>query len=529
MTERPKTACFNLVDEPWLPVTLAEDFPDRAEFEPLPRVSLRTAFEYGNKIIDVRCYAHERIALMRLLICIAQRALNGPNNEADWKPSVKQLGKAAVKYLESNTKRFNLFGGGPRFLQAKSRRKATTFSTQKFRHIDEDGTTLFDAHVEPGCRLSHAELAVGLVTFQSFAAGGRVEGAAESLPAGLCREASALHSLLLGNSLLESIWLNLIPKDEVAGSKTLVFGDASWHGEEDAKKSYLYRLAPVARHVWLAEDGASVEGRGGRKFLTFDHDQVRELTAAVRAIRKTGSRQKTGSEELVSATAGGGVPKAAWRELHAVAVLRSARHRGGPPVLQHCLTLQTSNLKTMPRLWCGALVSNRAKVGDVIESWFRLPLQFLEDAESALEDDPRKQPGPNQSYRHGVGFADHWAGKLQWAVQVYHEALKDSFKQNPDRGKKIRNLAVTRYWSALEQRAERVLLHDVALNSSKYWSSEGDWMSKSPWGDEVRKAAHDAYDFACPHSTPRQLRAYAAGLAALRIDKRSKLAGDVEI
>jgi hypothetical protein len=301
-----------------------------------------------------------------------------------------------------------------------------------------------------------------------------------------------------------------------------VFGDASWHGEADAKKSYLYRLAPVARNLWLAPDGASVEGRGGKTFLTFDHDEVRELTTAVRTSRKAGGRKTTEDEELVSATAGGGVPKAAWRELHAVAVLRSARRRGGPPVLQHCLTLQTSNRKIMPRLWCGALVSNRAKVGDVIESCFRLPTHFLEDADAALVDDLRKCPGPNQTYRQGVAFADRWAGKVQWAVQVYHESLKDSFKQNADHGKKVKSQAAMRYWTALEQQAESVLLHEVAMESGKYWKADSDWIGKSPWGHEVRQAAHEAYEFSCPRGTPRQLRAYAAGLAALRGEDKSR-------
>ncbi len=160
---------------------------------------------------------------MRLLICIAQRALNGPRDEKDWRRCWTRLAKEATKYLESQRDCFNLFGDGLRFLQVKNRRTATTFSTQKFHFIDEDGPTLFDAHVEPGCKLSAADLAVGLVTFQSFAAGGRVEGAAESLPGGLCREASALHSFLLGDSLLESIWLNLVPKDHVAESRAVVF------------------------------------------------------------------------------------------------------------------------------------------------------------------------------------------------------------------------------------------------------------------------------------------------------------------
>lgn len=515
-----KTACFNLVDESWLPVTLAEDFPGRAARGSLPCVSLHEAFEQGDKIVDLRCYAHERIALMRLLICVAQRALSGPIDETDWRRCRARLGREASKYLEREKDRFNLFGDGPRFLQAKNRRPATTFSTQKFRFIDEDGSTLFDAHVEPGCKLSAADLAVGLVTFQSFAAGGRVEGAAESLPGSLCREASALHAFLLGDSLLESIWLNLIPKDQVAEGRDVVFGDPSWHSERDAAKSYLYRLAPTARDLWLAEDSALVEGRGGKKFLTFERDGVRELTAAIRTTRKAGRRASV-PEELVSATAGAGVPKAAWRELHALAVLRSSRQRGGPAALQHCITLQASKHDSTYRLWCGALIGGGkgrvAAVGDVIQSVFRLPIQFLENADAAMVDDPRMCPGPNLTYRKGVAHAEHSAGRLQEAVYAYHAKLADA-----ERGKRARNQAAMRYWTALEQVAEPVLLNDVAVHSNRYWSENPGWMVKSPWGLEVWKAAHDAYEFACPHSTPRQFRAYAAGLAVLRRKDRPK-------
>ncbi len=220
------------------------------------------------------------------------------------------------------------------------------------------------------------------------------------------------------------------------------------------------------------------------------------------------------------------MPKAAWRELHSIAVLRRSATRGGPVALEHLRTTETQEAV----LWCGSLVGNQAKVGDVIESVFRLPIQFLEDADAALEDDPRKCPGSNQTYRRGVGFADYWAGKLQWAVHVYHQRLNDDFsrKQNSDRGRKVKNQAAMRFWTTLEQHAERVLLHDVAMNSGKYWRAKGDWMALSPWGYEVWKAAHDAYDFACPHSTPRQLRAYAAGLAELCGENRRTSASTVE-
>lgn len=547
-----KTACFNLVDEPWLPVTLAESFPDATKREPLPRVSLGEAFEHGNQIVDLRCYPHEQIALMRLLICIAQRALNGPADEDDWKKCRKRLASEAVAYLDKHKDCFNLFGNGSRFLQAHGSGKPGEMAVFRLALVDKDASVLFDAHVQPGAMLDPAELAVALVTFQSFAAGGKT-GGSEPSPAGrktkagkvkdepqsgeaaLCRESGALHALICGANLNETIHWNLLCRSQIALPMT-------WHKtampiweykksklgdlpESDIKTSYLGRLAPLSRAVWLREDLKFAEIANGLRYGVFadSKDQktkriklgtgIREPTASIVPGKREADKCK-----LVSASAGDAVPKAAWRELHSIAVLRHSAKRGGPVALEH---LNTMNVQEAV-LWCGALVGDQAKVGDVMDSVFRLPVQFLEDADSTAVDDPRKQPGPNQIYRHGVGFAEHWAGKLQWAVRVYHESLRDSFKQNADRGKKVKNQAAMRYWTALEQQAEPVLLHDVAVDSGKYWKADSDWMGKSPWGHEVRKAAHDAYEFSCPRGTPRQLRAYAAGLAALRGDDKPR-------
>lgn len=545
-----KTACFNLVDEPWLPVTLADDFPSRADRGSMPRVSLREAFEQGDKIMDLRCYAHERIALMRLLICIAQRALNGPEDEAEWKSIRGRMASASVKYLKANKSCFNLFGEGPRFLQAHGRVKPGEMAVFRLAFVDADGTTLFDAHVQPGIRMEADDLAVALVTYQSFAAGGKVGGSEpsqkgrktkggklrsepQSGEAALCRDGGALHAFILGANLSETIHWNLLCRSQIVPPMTW---DRSakpvWEygktavadfADSNIKTDYLGRIAPLARAVWLRDDHKNAESANGLPYGVFADSTgtkakrikpgtgIRELTASVQP-----GRQAQDKDRLVSASAGGGVPKAIWRELHSIALLRRSGKRGGPIALEHC-TSQTNRSQKEIRLWCGALVGNQAKVGDVIESVFRLPIQFLEDADAVLVDDPRKRPAPNQTYRKGVGLAEYWAGRLQTAVYTYHAKLADT-----ERGKRLKNQAAIRYWTALEQAAEPVLLHDVAINSDKYLSNDKNWMAKSPWGREVWKAAHDVYEFACPHSTPRQLRAYAAGLAVLRKEGRAK-------
>ncbi|MBR4102822.1 MAG: type I-E CRISPR-associated protein Cse1/CasA, partial [Thermoguttaceae bacterium] len=67
---------FNLVDEPWIPVVDAagEAF----------KVGLRELFERSEELVDLAVGTLERISLYRLLICVAQRALNGPKNEDEW-------------------------------------------------------------------------------------------------------------------------------------------------------------------------------------------------------------------------------------------------------------------------------------------------------------------------------------------------------------------------------------------------------------------------------------------------------------
>jgi hypothetical protein len=51
---------------------------------------------------------------------------------------------------------------------------------------------------------------------------------------------------------------------------------------------------------------------------------------------------------------------------------------------------------------------------------------------------------------------------------------------------------------------------------------------KTAWGQSVWRAARAAYERACPHETPRQIRAYALGLRTLFVRTRLKQA-EVEI
>ena len=83
------------------------------------------------------------------------------------------------------------------------------------------------------------------------------------------------------------------------------------------------------------------------------------------------------------------------------------------------------------------------------------------------------------------------------------------------RGLKVKMMAASHYWTAIEQQVP-LLLALVKDPTPLYTenSSKENW-SVTAWGQALARAARAAYELACPHATPRQLKAYALGLNAL--------------
>src|ERR1017187_3269207 len=169
---------MNLTTDAWIPIVWNNGKPGT--------VSLREAFERSEEIRDLAVRPHERISLMRLLICIAQAALDGPNDQDDWKTCLPRIVPAALDYLNRWRHAFELFGNGQRFLQVANLKKPATKSNSD---DDDEGnstskldlalatgnnTTLFDNSGGSERAFTSAELALMLTTFQCFSPGGRI-------------------------------------------------------------------------------------------------------------------------------------------------------------------------------------------------------------------------------------------------------------------------------------------------------------------------------------------------------------------
>ena len=98
------THSFNLLDEPWIRITRLDGTPDE--------VSLLTLFREATGITGIHGeIASQDVAILRLLLAICHRAMDGPEDLDTWREyweAPERLGRDASAYLERYRERFDL-------------------------------------------------------------------------------------------------------------------------------------------------------------------------------------------------------------------------------------------------------------------------------------------------------------------------------------------------------------------------------------------------------------------------------------
>ena len=98
------TASFNLLDEPWIRVTRLDGAPDEVSLLSLFREAVDIAGIHGE-------IASQDAAVLRLLLAICHRAMDGPEDLDIWEEYWRDpgsLGRDAVDHLERHRERFDL-------------------------------------------------------------------------------------------------------------------------------------------------------------------------------------------------------------------------------------------------------------------------------------------------------------------------------------------------------------------------------------------------------------------------------------
>ena len=516
---------YNLIDEPWIPV-LMRDGTNRP-------VSLGEVFaDTDGTIVDLALNPYERVAVFRLLLCIAQAALGSERlkDETDWLAAKDIVGPVSADYLKKWHDRFFLYGPHA-FLQPDSAQLQEEKNEKRANGVTTDigfignasigklclarssgnNSTLFDhAASIPTRAMSDSERVINLLVFQSFSSGGRFSqcfwdgklspsnGSAFSSP---CRESDMLFSIMRGANLIDSIWLNLLTESMLDSAK-IDWGFPVWECDDLSRKdtgalafTYLGHLVPLSRVVKQIRHESQMILGEGVIYPTLNPDQKnpekrpfgwREPMAAVK-------QDGTGNPSYVASSPA----RLPWRELTSLLAIHGFHGSTAAFALRHRDSVREEKEFV---LWTGGLCTDQAKDVDTVEWSARLSALLLED--SAM-----------QEYQNSIARADRQSIALYFACKAYALIIK-----TPDPSKAIKKSDEVRLVSPFSVPAERAYWDILAQKESQKLVLDVDSQTyKDDWRKATRKAAEEAYRRACPAMTARQMEAFAQGYSKLTI------------
>lgn len=467
---------FNLTTDPWIPVRWLDGRSTS--------VSLQELFAEANQIADLAVPPHERISILRLLVCITQAAHGAPETSNDWEGWDTGLESSVAGYLEKWKEHFHLMGEGTRFLQSPIKDDKDYPLAQMVFHFATGNTpTLLDHSGDDDRVLAPAFIARALLVYQNHFVGGslasKVKGNGPAL--------KALHSILVGNNLRETIILNAIDQETLHPG---VLGKPVWEG--GGKSDYLARLAPSPCKLWLVKNGTRICIDQGTIYDEYEAAAIRETSSTIIIGKRGGVETKV----LLRASPGKGI----WRDLHCITVIQKGE-LNAPLTFRSHIQAQDDGLVSF---WSGELIKAKdAKILDAVESAFTVPFQLF-------------TPVGQARYQAGVKFSEEMSNRIYGAVKTYFATLKQ--ESGPTESAK------RHFWNTLDQQSEILLslLKGIGTDDDPMGSSNFGG-ARDPWTIAVRAAADAAYEHTCPRGNPRQYQAYAAGLRVLRpLPKKSK-------
>ena len=481
---------FNLVDEPWIPVaraglvSLSQIFTDP---------SLRALG--GNPV--------QKIAIIKLLLAIAQAAAT-PRDEAEWEAlGAEGLAAKCQAYLTAKRDCFWLYGTKP-FLQMRtlSRYKEQTIGTI-IPYISTGNTTILNqSQIESP--VTDSEWALILIVEQNFALKGtKAYGALtadDSKGKGKATKSGPalgpkgnLHSFILLDSILQTVYLNLFTKEMVSGLGYEEVGLPAWEFQindrtdinaQSLQKSFLGRLCPLSRFIVKDENRLQYcEG-----IVYSDHrDGVTDPSVA------KGYNEKSGTYFVLSVDP----IKRPWRELTALLSFFSNESRRDISCPQLKNTLTKSRL--LDRfddfaVWSGGVVIT----GDSYEQYPKSEDDFVESELRLKTSFFKTDSGWITSLNLELNELDILSTEIKNSTYKNQKREIADSKERDKRADALAGNSQTLFWQLAERQFQALI--DACTDASK--------------AKEMRKSfaayALQAYDTFCPKDTARQLDAWAA-------------------
>ena len=480
---------FNLIDECWIPVA------DRG------RVSLRQIFsnpDYrslgGNPV--------QKIALMKLLLAIAQAATT-PKDESEWKAlSAEGMSERCLSYLDKWYDRFYLYGERP-FLQMPtiSAAKVQSFGAVLPEVSTGNTTVLSQIHVQRD--LDDGAKALLLLTLMGFALSGKKTDNSVILTPGYAGKRNAngkpstgkpgpsvahmglIHNFLSGVDVQQTIWLNLLTLRQIEQINIYPegVGCAPWEsmpeGEDcdqarKLKRSLMGRLIPLCRFCLLLDNGLHYsEGiaHSGYKEGNFDPSM---------AINFSGNQPKALWVDP---------EKRPWRELTALlGFFDQSDVQGFQSYQLRCSLSRARDVTDTFAIWSGGLrVSSNA--GE----------QYASGSDDFVE---------SQVWLDSNILGEMWFSQLKKEMDALDGLAKNLygrtlgfFKEQTVDGSKIAPQATQLFWQLCERDFQSLVdcceqTEEAAIERQKLRLRFAGYL-------------HQAFDKFCPKETARQLDAWA--------------------
>ncbi len=519
---------MNIAFDPWIPVVTLTGKPKLA--------SLNEIFTEGDQFADLAVRPHERVSLMRLFLCVAHAALDGPKDYDEWCEVPKCLSDTARKYLKywDDKDSFELFHPEKPWLQVAKlkgieKKDATTGKTSPVALLDFElatgnNSTLYDHSGHMGFRRIEPErIALNLLTFLNFSPGGgspiaqweETRTSQVGNPDAPCLSQSMAHCLFRGRSVAETINLNMPHFEHIKRmyrcystnmKKSVTFTDVpigkpvweffpnlpDFESKQvvNATKTYLGRLVPVSRWIRIIKGSDQMYCCNGFKYSTFKDGFGAEPTGCVRIVKK---RDKKGIKTIERRVVSMNPLRSTWRELSALLIKRHADGIGGP------LAMETAPYDTDFDFHVCAIMRDQASMEIAIESVFNvspifqanLPI-YRSEVEHA-ENYSRILRRAIETYR--INIDSDWLPRIKRTQAKSQNALKDRLAQS----------SFLYYWTTVENNLSLLMSHIESIGT------EAAVPTRKLWRKMLSSTARDAYSLFCGHETPRQIRAFAKG------------------
>ena len=492
---------FNLIDERWIPCI------DRSG----QRVE-RNLRETLLKAHDLREICDQSplvtVAIHRLLLAILYRAYKGPSDMAAWRLLYEEgrftPGGAIDAYLDRWHERFYLFDDEHPFMQvagldlneykadgAPKKDKSDGLMRLLREAPDKSGRILFDHRVgterpdyEPG------QIAKMILSAQSYSSTGVASAGSvgeQRITPTACQMAPCAKGLVLwlqGDSLFQTLLLNLVPRDHVSSDEPAWEDDAIVHtaikswGKQISFVGPVQRFAPLSRFI-RAIDRRSVFFTNGLKTGTDSDDPMK-------AYSRSDDGEAYQAVKLQK-------DRAAWRDAHAL-FSQGSPVRKPPASLNHVARLVGSGVleeAALPRANIVGLATDKGKEGKaVLWRHDRMPVP------AALLSDVNLIDRLDELLRNAEQAARELSSRT-WLIARYYRIPADRIPSKQEK-EDITALAkgidpLPAYWARLEERFY-VLLENLPNDWDQAGEDRKQQTATEAWRKHVKEEARRALE-----------------------------------